>query len=86
MGDGPGYGIFVPLFGAVALSALLAAIGFAMRKRGRLRTRGPALIWAILTVLPLFGAGAVMFTRHLADEVTGKTKPGVSDYRARPAP
>lgn len=86
MGTGADNGILVPLLLAVAATVVLAAIGFALKRRGKLRARGPALGWAVLTVLPLFGAGAAMFLKHTADEVTGKTQPGVSDYEARPAP
>ena len=82
----PANGILAPLLIAVALSVLLAAIGMVLHRRGKLRARGPALLWAILTIAPLFGAGAAMFGRHMADEATGNTQSGVSDYRARGAP
>lgn len=82
----PANGILAPLLIAVALSVLLAGLGMFMRRRGQLRARGPALLWALLTITPLFGAGAAMFLRHMTDEATGVTKPGVSDYRARGAP
>ena len=42
--------------------------------------------WAILCILPLFGAGFLMFAHHAVEEATGKTKPGVnSDPAHEPA-
>ncbi|HEU0043212.1 hypothetical protein [Sphingomonas sp.] len=78
--------ILAPLLLAVAATVALAAIGFALKRRGKLRGRGAALGWAVLTVLPLFGSGAAMFVSHLADEASGRTKSGVSDFEARGAP
>ena len=85
-GDGPVNGIFIPLLLAVALSVGLAALGMALHRRGKLKTPGIAFGWAVLTVLPLFGAGAAMFGKHTADEVTGKTQSGKSAYDSRGAP
>lgn len=85
-GDGPANGIFVPLLVAVGLSVLLAVVGFVLHGRGYFVKRGPAMIWAILTLLPLFGAGAAMALKHTADEVTGKTQSGKSAYDSRGAP
>lgn len=85
-GDGPVNGIFIPLLAAVALSALLVVLGFVLHRRGHFVRRGPAMAWAILAILPLFGAGAVMFTKHMVDEATGKTQSGKSEYDSRGAP
>jgi uncharacterized membrane protein len=84
--NGPGNPIILYLFIAVAASVALAAIGYAMRKRGKLRQPGPALVWAIVTILPLFGAGALMFTKHAAEQVTGETKSGDNRENVRSAP
>jgi peptidoglycan/LPS O-acetylase OafA/YrhL len=84
--DGPANGILLYLLIAVGLSVLLAIIGFVLHGRGHFTSRGPALAWAVLTILPLFGAGAAMFTKHAADEVTGKTQSGKSEYDSRGAP
>ena len=59
-------------------SLLIVAVGLAMRRRGQLRSPGAALIWAVLCITPLFGAGALFFTKHVAEEATGVTKPGVN--------
>ena len=85
-GDGPTNGILFYLLVAVGLSVVLAIIGFVLHGRGHFVRRGPALAWAILTILPLFGAGAAMFLKHAADEVTGKTQSGKSEYDSRGAP
>ena len=85
-GDGPVNGIFVPLLLAVGLSALLVVIGFLLHRRGYFVRRGPALAWAVLTILPLFGAGAAMFVAHMAEKATGATQSGNSQYSARGAP
>lgn len=73
--NGPGNPILMQLVFWVAASLVLVIIGFVLRRRGMLRTRVPALLWAILCILPLFGAGFVMFVGHTIDEATGKTQP-----------
>lgn len=85
-GDGPVNGIFVPLLLAIALSVALAAVGMVLHRRGKLTRPAVAFGWAVLTILPLFGAGAAMFTKHVADEATGKTQSGKSAYDSRGAP
>jgi hypothetical protein len=45
-----------------AASVILLVIGLALHRKGMLRSRGAALGWAILTVLPLFAGGWVIFT------------------------
>ncbi|HEX8553802.1 MAG TPA: hypothetical protein VF695_03755 [Sphingomonas sp.] len=68
--------ILMVLLGCVIASLLLVAIGFWLKRSGKLTTRGAALGWAVLSVLPLFGAGAAMMTKHTAEAVTGETAPG----------
>lgn len=77
--NGPGNPILMVLVFWVAASLLLVVIGFVLRRRGLLRTRGPALAWAILCILPLFGAAFAMYTRHIVDDATGKTQPGKNE-------
>lgn len=70
----------------IAASILLAIIGFVLRRRGMLRAQRPALAWAILTILPLFGAGAAMFTNHGVQKATGVTNSGENADDVRSAP
>jgi len=84
--NGPGNPILQVLLLCVAASVALAAIGFLLRRRGMLRTRGPALGWAVLTILPLFGAGFAMMTSHAVGEATGETRSGQNAPDVRSAP
>lgn len=84
--NGPGNPILGVLLACVAGSIILAAIGIVLHKRGKLGARGPALAWAILSILPLFGAGFAMMTKHTVDNATGVTKPGVNEPGVRDAP
>jgi len=84
--NGPGNPILGVLLACVAASIILAIIGFVLHGRGKLRARGPALAWAILTIVPLFGAGFAMYTKHTVDNVTGVTKPDVNEPGVRGAP
>ncbi len=77
--NGPGNPIIGIVIFWIAVSLILVAIGFFLRKRGMLRTRGPALAWSILCILPLFGAGFAMFTHHVVEDVTGETQSGVNE-------
>lgn len=77
--NGPGNPILGALVFWVAASLVLVIVGFVLRRRGMLRTRGPALAWAILCILPLFGAGFAMYAHHAVDEATGKTQPGKNE-------
>ena len=65
---------FAILFACVAASLLLVVIGFVLHRRGALTNRITALVWAILCIVPLFGAGAVMFLRHQVQFATGETQ------------
>lgn len=78
--------ILIIMLLCIGASILLAVIGFVLRRRGKLRAQGPALIWAILTVLPLFGAGAAMFGKHEVEQATGVTKSGENANNVRSAP
>jgi hypothetical protein len=40
-----------------AASAILLAIGLVLHRKGMLRSRAAAVVWAILTVLPVFAGG-----------------------------
>jgi len=84
--NGPGNPILQVLLLCVAASLVLAAIGFLLRRRGMLRTRGPALGWAILTILPLFGAGFAMMTSHVVADATGETRSGQNAPDVQGAP
>ena len=84
--NGPGNPILQVLLLCVAASLILAIVGFVLRRRGMLRARGPALGWAILTVLPLFGAGFAMFTKHQVELATGETPVGKNAPDVRSAP
>jgi hypothetical protein len=84
--NGPGNPILGVLLACVVASIVLAIIGFVLHGRGKLRARGPALGWAILTILPLFGAGFAMMTKHGVDEATGVTKAGINEPGVRGAP
>lgn len=84
--NGPGNPILQVLLLCVLASLALAALGFWLRRRGKLATQGAALGWAVLTILPLFGAGFAMFTTHVAEEATGVTEPGVNANNVRSAP
>lgn len=84
--NGPGNPILQVLLLCVFASVALAALGFFLRKRGMLRTRGPALGWAILSVLPLFGAGFAMMTSHTIADATGETQAGRNAPDVRSAP
>ena len=84
--NGPGNPILWVLYALVALSVILAAIGLALRRRGSLASRGAALGWAILTVLPLFGAGFAFMTTHAVEQAQGVTRSGVDKPPNRPAP
>ena len=76
-GNAPGDTILMNVLITIAASLVLLVIGIALRKRGRLASRGAAMLWAVLTILPLFGAGALMFARHTADMASGQTRSGV---------
>lgn len=78
--------ILITLLLCIGASVLLAGIGLALHRRGKLRAQGPALAWAILTILPLFGAGFAMFGSHAAEEATGVTNSGENAEPSRSAP
>jgi peptidoglycan biosynthesis protein MviN/MurJ (putative lipid II flippase) len=84
--NGPGNPILQVLLLCVIASVALAAIGFWLRGRGMLRQPVPALGWAILTILPLFGAGFAMFAKHGVEQATGETKAGVNAPDVKGAP
>ena len=84
--NGPGNPILGVLLACVAASVVLAIVGFVLRGRGHLAGRTPALVWAIVTILPLFGAGFAMMTKHGVDQATGVTKSGVNEPGVKGAP
>ena len=79
MGEGTSSPILGILLACVAASIFLAALGIWLKRSGRLTSRGAALAWAILTILPLFGAGFAMMTRHSVEIATGETRSGVNE-------
>jgi hypothetical protein len=76
---------FAILFALVALSLVIVIGGFVLRGRGQLRTPRAALIWAVLCIVPLFGAGLLFFGKHVAEHATGVTQPGVSGNALAPS-
>jgi hypothetical protein len=60
MGNAP-IGILVLL---TALSLALLAIGLVLHRKGTLRSRGASLVWAIVTVLPVFAGGWLILSPH----------------------
>ncbi len=79
MGDSSDNVIVGVVLWLVALSVVLAAVGIWLGRTHRLRSRGIALIWAIVSVAPLFGAGLYMYLHHGAMEAEGVTRPGVTN-------
>ena len=45
-------------------SVILLVIGLLLHRKGILHSRGAALAWAILTVLPVFAGGWIIFTQR----------------------
>ena len=84
--NGPGNPILGVLIACVVASVVLAALGFFLRGRGMLASRNAALVWAILVIVPLFGAGFAMMTKHGVDQATGKTRSGVNEPNVQGAP
>ena len=69
---------FAILLALVVVSLILVGIGFALRRRGALRSRPAALGWAVLCIVPLFGAGLAMAVHHAVEDATGRTRSGVN--------
>lgn len=88
MGPGTANTGMAVVLALVVASIVLFAIGMILRRRGVLRSRGAALGWAILTLLPLFGSGFFLLTKHQVDKTTGVTQEGVNELpegqQARP--
>ena len=78
MCEGTGSPILGVLLALVAASVVLAALGMWLHRRGKLATRGAALVWALLTIAPLFGAGFAMMAKHNVEQATGETRSGVN--------
>ena len=78
MGENTGSPILGVLLTCVAGSILLAALGMWLHRSRRLTSRRSSMIWAILTILPLFGAGFAMMTTHVVEQATGETQSGVN--------
>jgi hypothetical protein len=72
-GDNPVFGI---MYGLVGLTLVLLIIGAVLHRRGLLTSRPAALGWAVLTILPLFGAGFAMMTKHQVEQAQGVTQSG----------
>ncbi|HUD95327.1 hypothetical protein [Sphingobium sp.] len=63
----------IPIIVALlALSIALFVAGLLLRRKALLTSRGACLAWAILSVLPLFGTGLILFTRDQVNLSTGK--------------
>jgi hypothetical protein len=69
MNAGTPIGLIVAL---VAVCLVLLVIGLMLRRRGMLRSRGAALAWAILTIAPLFGSGAILYGKHQIERANGQ--------------
>ncbi|SFS01393.1 hypothetical protein [Sphingomonas jatrophae] len=67
----PGFNAFGIVYLLVAVSVVLLVAGLVMRRRGALRSRGAAIGWAVLTVLPLVIAGLAFRGKHVAEDATG---------------
>ena len=78
MGENTSTPIFTVLLMCVAASVALAAIGIWLNRSRRLTSSRAGLVWAILSILPLFGAGFAMMTTHVVEQATGVTKSGVN--------
>ena len=74
---------FAILFALVAFSVLLVVLGLVLRRRGKIASRRAALVWAVLSILPLFGAGAFMWIKHEVEMASGVTKSGVNEVPGR---
>jgi len=46
------------------MSAVLLALGIWLHRRGALRSRPASLVWAIVTIVPVFVGGWVFTTQH----------------------
>ena len=79
MGQGTANTGMAVVYALVAATVILFVLGMILRKRGMLRTRGPALAWAILTILPLFGSGFYLWTKHQVEQASGETQSGVNE-------
>ena len=79
MGDSSDNVVIGVVLWLIALSGVMAAVGIWLGRSHRLRSRRIALIWAIASIAPLFGAGAYMYLRHSAMEAEGVTRPGVTN-------
>lgn len=79
MGEGTSSDVLVVVFGCIALSLLIVVIGFALHRRGHLKDRRAALIFAVLAIVPLFGAGIAMYLKHQVGMATGETRSGVNE-------
>jgi hypothetical protein len=73
---GPGNPILIPVMLLITLSIALFAIGLTLRRRGYLRGRGVTLVWALITVAPLFGSGLVFYLKHQAEIASGAVRSG----------
>jgi hypothetical protein len=78
MGSGSSNGVLGVLLLCVALTLLLVIVGFVLRRRGSLATSRAALGWAVLCLVPLFGAGVAMWGTHEERLATGADRPGVN--------
>lgn len=79
MGQGTantGMGIVLAL---VLATIVLFILGMVLRRRGKLASSGAALGWAILTLLPLFGSGFFLFSKHQVEKTNGVTQEGVNE-------
>jgi len=59
--NGPGNPILWIVLALVAASVALFIIGILLHRNGTLASRGAAMAWGILTILPLFGGGVLLF-------------------------
>ena len=84
--NGPGNQILGVLLGLTVLTLALVVAGFMLHRRGSLASRGAAFGWAILTILPLFGGGALYASKHVVEQATAMTKSNVNTDANRGAP
>jgi peptidoglycan/LPS O-acetylase OafA/YrhL len=60
--NGPGNPIVWVVLALVAASVVLFVIGMLLHRSGTLGSRGAAAAWGVLTILPLFGGGILLFS------------------------
>jgi asparagine N-glycosylation enzyme membrane subunit Stt3 len=77
MGEGTTGSIYGVVLLLVVASLAIFSLGLYLRKTDKLKSRKGGLLFALLSVAPLFGGGFVMFAHHMEMFAEGVTKPSV---------